>query len=63
MKRVCSYRLHKLKHLPLLNFLHFEHVLQRHLVEMLLHVIHLTVCLGDGVKSQSLQLKHIKQAR
>lgn len=51
-ERVCVYRLHKLKHLPLLDFLHFKHVLQWHLVEMLPHVIHLIVCLGDSEETQ-----------
>lgn len=39
------YRFHKLKHLPLLNLLHFEDVFQRDLVEVLPHVIHLVICL------------------
>lgn len=48
-----THRLYEVKHLPLLDLLHLEHVLQRHLVEMLPHVVHLTVCLhhtqNDGV--------------
>lgn len=38
-----SYRLHKLKHLSLLDLLHFEDVLQGDLIEVLPHVIHLIV--------------------
>lgn len=48
-----SHRLHKVKHLPLLDLLHLEDVLQRNFVEMLPHVIHLVVCLrreGGGDK-------------
>lgn len=39
------YRFHKLKHLPLLNLLHFKDVFQRDLVEVLPHMIHLVICL------------------
>lgn len=38
-----THRLHKVKHLPLLDLLHLEDILQGDLVEVLPHVIHLTV--------------------
>lgn len=43
-----TYRLHELKHLPLLHFLHLEDILQRYFIEMLPDQIHLTVCLQIG---------------
>lgn len=49
-KETASYRLHKVKHLPLLDLLHLEDVLQGDLVEMLPHVIHLVVRLQQGGK-------------
>ena len=49
-----SYRLHKVKHLPLLDLLHLEDVLQRHLVEMLPYVIYLVVRLQRGRKFRKL---------
>lgn len=42
---VFTYRLHKLKHLPLLDLLHLEDILQGDLVEMLPNQVHLAVCL------------------
>lgn len=50
-KKVSSYRLHKVKHLPLLDLLHLEDVLQRNLVEMLPHVVDLVVRLRHRRKS------------
>lgn len=46
--QVSSYWLHKVKHLPLLDLLHLEDVLQRNLVEVLPHVIDLVVRLRRG---------------
>lgn len=43
-----SYRLHKVKHLPLLDLLHLEDVLQRNLIEVLPYVVHLVVRLRRG---------------
>lgn len=40
-----SYRLHKVKHLPLLNLLNLKNVLQRNFIEMLPDMINLVVCL------------------
>ncbi len=40
------YRLHKLKHFPLLNFLHFEDIFQRDLIEVLPYNVHLVIRLG-----------------
>ena len=40
-----TYRLHELKHLPLLDFLHLEDILQRYFIEMLPNQVHLAVCL------------------
>lgn len=42
---VFTYGLHKLKHLPLLDLLHLEDVLQGDLIEMLPNQVHLAVCL------------------
>lgn len=41
------YRLHKLEHFPFLNFLHFEDIFQRDLIEVLPHVVHLVIRLGE----------------
>lgn len=40
-----TYRLHELKHLPLLDLLHLEDILQGDFVEMLPNQVHLAVCL------------------
>lgn len=42
-----TYRLHKLKHLPLLDLLHLEDILQGDLVEMLPNQVDLAVCLQE----------------
>lgn len=52
LQKISSYRLHKVKHLPLLDFLHFEDVLQRNLVEMLPDVIYLAVGLQQRKKAK-----------
>lgn len=55
-----THRLHKIKHLPLLDLLHLEDVLQRNLVEVLPHVIHLTVRLQQRrqtVNTEGLMLR------
>lgn len=52
-----SYRLHKVKHLPLLDFLHFQHILQRNFVEMLPHAAHLVVRLKQKYMSTGLSVK------
>lgn len=47
-QRASTYRLHELKHLPLLDFLHLEDILQGYFIEMLPDQVHLTVCLQTG---------------
>jgi hypothetical protein len=47
---VLTHRLYEVKHLPLLDLLHLEDILQRHLVEMLPHVVHLAVGLHHTQK-------------
>lgn len=54
-----THRLHKIKHLPLLDLLHLEDVLQGNFVEMLPHIINLTVRLSHRrqiVKTEGLML-------
>lgn len=41
------YRLHKIEHFPFLNFLHFEDIFQRDLIEVLPHMVHLVIRLGE----------------
>lgn len=44
-----TYRLHEVEHLPFLDLLNLEDVVQRHLVELLPHCLHLGVRLvGRG---------------
>lgn len=43
-----THRLHKVEHLSLLDLLDLEDVVQRRLVELLPHPLHLGVSLGEG---------------
>lgn len=45
--KIRFYRLHKIEHFPFLNFLHFEDIFQRDLIEVLPHVVHLVIRLGE----------------